>query len=56
MPELEVLLRTDAGVETYVVEGALKRPGPAVEAARERAAADGHEEVSLEAVRLAEPA
>lgn len=55
MPELEVSLRTDDGVETYVVDGDLKRPGQAVETAEERAVSDGHEELDLAAVRLAEP-
>ena len=51
--ELWVDDRTD--VVTYTVDGDLKRPGPAVERAREAAAADGHDEVNLKEVALAEP-
>lgn len=46
--------RTD--VVTYTVEGDLKRPGEAIERARERATDDGHDEVNLKEVRLSEPA
>jgi hypothetical protein len=39
----------------YRVEGDLKRPGEAIQRAKDRAAADGHEGAELETVELAEP-
>lgn len=54
MPTLEVRFWVDDGSEvaTYAVDGDLKRPGPAVETAREQAAADGHESVTLKTVSM----
>lgn len=58
MPELEVVLWTEDRDEpiTYTVAGDLKRPGEAIEQAREAAGDDGHDAVELKEVRLAEPA
>jgi len=58
MPQLEVHLAVEGEHEpiVYRVEGDLKRPGEAIQRARERAAADGHEGAELETVKLAEPA
>jgi len=58
MPQLEVSLSVDgeSAPVTYLVDGDLKRPGGAIQRAKDRAAADGHEGVELDGVRLAEPA
>lgn len=58
MPELAVHLWIDdrSDVVTYTVDGDLKRPGEAVRKAQERAAEDGHEDVNLKTVELAESA
>ena len=58
MRKLDVQLWVEGGedVVTYTVEGELKRPGSAVERARERATADGYDEVALKEVSLTEPA
>ena len=58
MPKLDVQLWVDGrnDVVTYTVEGDLKRPGAAIESAREKATADGYDEVNLKEVSLREPA
>ncbi|MBO4249336.1 hypothetical protein IL252_16100 [Halomicrobium sp. IBSBa] len=58
MPQLEVHLSVDAESEptVYHVDGDLKRPGEAIQAAKELATEDGHEGVELEEVKLAETA
>lgn len=58
MPKLDVTFWVDdrGDVVTYTVDGELKRPGGAVERARERATADGYDEVNLKEVSLREPA
>lgn len=58
MPQLEVHVTADDTSDpvTYLVDGDLKRPGDAIEHARELAAADGHENPELDEVKLAEPA
>jgi hypothetical protein len=58
MPQLEVHLTVEGESEpvTYLVDGDLKRPGEAIQSARERASEDGHENPRLDEVKLAEPA
>ena len=58
MPKLDVTLWVDdrSDVVTYTVDGDLKRPGPAIERAREEATADGYDEIALKEVALREPA
>lgn len=58
MPALEIAFWIDDrnDVATYTVDGELKRPGEAIQTAREEASDDGHEELNLKEVRLAEPA
>jgi len=57
MPQLEVSLSVDGEADpvTYRVDGDLKRPGDAIQRAKDRAAADGHERAELDGVRLPEP-
>lgn len=54
MPTLEVHFWVDdrSDVASYEVDGDLKRPGPAVDAAREKAAAEGHESLTLKEVSM----
>lgn len=58
MPELEVQFWIDDrdDVATYTVEGDMKRPGAAIDEARDAATDDGHDELNLKEVRLAESA
>lgn len=58
MPQLEVSLSVDDQSDTvrYLVDGNLKRPGRAIQTAKERAAEEGHENAELDQVKLAEPA
>lgn len=58
MPKLDVHLWVDdrSDVVTYTVDGDLKRPGAAVDEAREAATDDGYDEVNLKEVNLREPA
>ncbi|MCU4801504.1 hypothetical protein OB920_14080 [Halobacteria archaeon HArc-gm2] len=58
MPKLDVQLWVDdrTDVVTYTVDGDLKRPGDAIERAREEAASEGYAEVNLKEVSLREPA
>jgi|AntDeeMinimDraft_4_1070355.scaffolds.fasta_scaffold00644_7 hypothetical protein len=58
MPKLDIQLWVDDrnDVVTYTVDGDLKRPGDAVERAREEASSEGHDEVNLKEVSLREPA
>ena len=58
MPKLDVRFWVDDRNDavTYTVDGDLKRPGTAIERAREEAADDGHDEVNLKEVSLREPA
>ena len=57
MPQLDVKFWVDGrnDVATYTVDGDLKRPGKAIERAREEASADGYDEVNLKEVSLREP-
>lgn len=57
MPKLDVQFWVDDrnDVVTYTVDGDLKRPGPAIENAREQATGDGYDEVNLKEVSLREP-
>lgn len=58
MPELEVHLAVaeESDPITYIVDGDLKRPGGAIEDAKELAADDGYDDAELDSVELAEPA
>lgn len=57
MPKLDAQLWVDdrSDVVTYTVDGDLKRPGPAIERALEKAMGDGYDEVNLKEVSLREP-
>lgn len=57
MPQLEVHLVVEDAQDpvTYLVDGDLKRPGTAIDAAKSMAADDGYASAELEAVKLAEP-